>query len=294
MNMTLLAQTLVDGLILGGIYSLSAVGFSLIFGVLGVVNLAHGVIVLLGAYAALVMQQHFGLDPLLSIPFVFALLFVLGALLQLTIVGPAIRRGSLISTMLVTFGAALILKDLIVLTIGPDIQTLSSNLTLGTSTVADVIVDGARSTALLASLGLLGLLTVILKWTKAGQAIRATAQQGFAAALCGIDGVSIYAVTFGVSAGFAGASGVIVGIINPFVPSSDAFWTLNAFVTVVLGGVGSPVGALVGGLLLGLISTLSSQYVGATFPNIFMVCTLLLMLLIRPNGIMGNAYKGSV
>lgn len=294
MNLTLLAQTVVDGLILGGIYSLSAVGFSLIFGVLGVVNLAHGVLVLLGAYGALVLQMKFGLDPLLSIPLVFAVLSAFGALLQLSIIGPAIRRGSLITTMLVTFGASLMLKDLIILAIGPDIHTLSSNLALGTSTWGGVIVDGARSTALLASLCLLGLLTVVLKWTKAGQAIRATAQQGFAAALCGINGASIYAVTFGVSAGFAGASGVIVGIINPFVPSSDAFWTLNAFVTVVLGGIGSPVGALVGGLLLGLISTFSSQYVGATFPNIFMVCTLLLMLLIRPNGIMGNAYKGSV
>src|SRR3546814_19176228 len=89
----------------------------------------------------------------------------------------------------------------------------------------------------------------MLKKSKAGRAIRATAQQSFAAGLCGVNSERIYALTFGVSAGFAGASGVIIGIINPFVPSADTFWTLNAFVTVVLGGIGSSLGALVGGLL---------------------------------------------
>lgn len=294
MNATLLLQTLIDGLILGGIYSLSAVGFSLIFGVLGVVNLAHGVLVLLGAYTALIMQKRFGIDPLAAIPGAFIVLFALGVVFQLTLVSAAIRRGSLMTTMLITFGASLILKDLIVLTIGPDIQTLDSKWIFGTFQWGGVTIDGARSTALIASLLLLAFLAVVLKTSQAGRAIRATAQQGFAAGLCGVNGRWIYALTFGVSAGFAGASGVIIGIINPFVPSSDAFWTLNAFVTVVLGGVGSPIGALVGGLLLGEISTLSSQYIGATFPNIFMVCTLLLMLLWRPNGIMGNAYKGTV
>lgn len=294
MNTTLLAQTLVDGLILGGIYALSAVGFSLIFGVLGVVNLAHGMFVLLGAYVGLMVKNAFGVDPLMAIPIAFAILFVFGALFQLWVVSTAIRRGSLISSLLVTFGASLILKDIIIVFIGPDIHTLDSTWVLGTHTVGGIVIDGARATALLASLLLLGLLALVLYKTGIGRAIRATAQQSFAAGLCGINCRRIYAVTFGVSAGFAAASGVIVGIINPFSPADDAFWTLNAFVTVVLGGIGSPLGALLGGLLLGEISTLSSQYIGATFPNIFMVCTLLLMLLIRPNGIMGNAYKGSV
>lgn len=294
MNATLLLQTLVDGLILGGIFSLSAVGFSLIFGVLGVVNLAHGVFILGGAYLGLWLKGALGLDPLIAIPVVFLVLFAIGAALQRTLVSTAIRRGSLMTSLLITFGASLILRDVLILAFGPDIHSLSSSWLLRTFHVGGVVVDGARATGLIASLMLLGVLALALHVLKVGRAIRATAQQSFAAGLCGVDAERIYTLTFGVSAGFAGASGIIVGMINPFSPFDDAYWTLNAFVTVVLGGVGSPIGALLGGLLLGEISTLSSQYVGPRFPNVFIFCALLLMLIVRPNGLLGNAYKASV
>jgi len=294
MNGTLLLQTLVDGLILGGIFSLSAVGFSLIFGVLGIVNLAHGVFILGGAYLGLALKTWLGLDPLAAIPVVFVVLFVLGALLQQTLVSAAVQRGSLMTSLLVTFGASLILRDVLILIFGPDIHSLSSTWLLSTFHVAGVVIDGARATGLIASLALLALLSFSLHSMKVGRAIRATAQQSFAAGLCGVDAGRIYTLTFGVSAGFAGASGIVIGMVNPFSPFDDAYWTLNAFVTVVLGGVGSPLGALLGGLLLGEISTLSSQYVGPRFPNVFIFGALLLMLIVRPNGLLGNAYKGSV
>lgn len=294
MNTALLLQTLVDGLILGGIFSLSAVGFSLIFGVLGVVNLAHGVFILGGAYLGLWLKKALGLDPLMAIPVVFVVLSVIGAALQQTMVSAAVRRGSLMTSLLITFGASLILRDLLILAFGPDIQTLSSAWLLRTFHIGSVVVDGARATGLIASLVLLSVLALVLNIMKVGRAIRATAQQSFAAGLCGVDADRIYTLTFGVSAGFAGASGIIIGMINPFSPFDDASWTLNAFVTVVLGGVGSPLGALLGGLMLGEISTLSSQYIGPRFPTVFIFCALLLMLIVRPNGLLGNAYKASV
>jgi branched-chain amino acid transport system permease protein len=294
MNGTLLIQTLVDGLILGGIFSLSAVGFSLIFGVLGIVNLAHGVFILGGAYIGLWLGLSTGLDPLAAIPIVFVVLAVLGAVLQKTVVAAAVRKGSLMTSLLVTFGASLVLRDVLVLVSGPDINTLSSHWGFSTFHLGGIVVDGARATGLLASVVLLVLLALALDRMKIGRAIRATAQQSFAAGLCGIDADRIYTLTFGVSVGFAGASGIVIGMINPFSPFDDTFWTLNAFVTVVLGGVGSPLGALIGGLALGEISTLSSQYIGPRFPNIFVFCALLLMLIVRPNGLLGNAFKGSV
>lgn len=294
MDGTLLFQTLVDGLILGGIFALSAVGFSLIFGVLGVVNLTHGIFVLLGAYLGLALKEGIGIDPLVAIPFIFAALFMIGALLQITLVSGAVRRGSLMSSLLITFGASLILRDAVILIFGPNVQSLSSVWLLDTFRIGDVIIDGARATGLIASLMLLGFLSLALHRLKMGRAMRATAQQGFAAGLCGVDVKRVYAVTFGISAAFAGVSGIIIGLINPFSPFDDTYWTLNAFVTVVLGGVGSPVGALLGGLLLGEISTLSSQYIGSLYPNVFIFCALLLMLIVRPNGLLGNAYRGSV
>lgn len=287
-------QTFVDGLILGGIYSLSAVGFSLIFGVLGIVNLAHGIFVVMGAYFAVAMRMRLGLDPLAAMPLAFVFFFVLGLVLQRYLIATAVRKGSLMTSLLITFGLSLMLRDMLMLGFGPDIRTLKSEMALGTSNLGGLVIDGARTTGLIASLVLLVLLTVVLYRTRIGRAIRATAQQGFASGLCGVDVNRIYAVTFGVSAGFAGVSGIIVGLVIPFTPFEDAFWTLNAFVTVVLGGIGSPLGALIGGLILGEINTFSSQYVGSVYPNIFMFLTLLLMLIARPNGLLGNAFKGAV
>jgi branched-chain amino acid transport system permease protein len=294
MNGVILAQTLVDGLILGGIFALSAAGFSLIFGVLGIINLAHGIFVLIGAYIGLAIGRETGIDPLAALPITVIVLYVGGYLLQRTLVAAAVRRGSLMSSLLITFGISLMLRDLIFLAFGPNVQTLSSSWLLPTLHWGSVLIDGARATGLIASLVLLGLLSFLLYRTKLGRAMRATAQEDFAAGLCGIDVDNVYASTFGLSAAFAGASGIIIGLINPFVPSDDNYWTLNAFVVVVLGGVGSPMGALLGGLLLGAISTFSSQYVGSLYPNVFIFGTLFLMLILRPNGLLGSAYKGSV
>ncbi|HEX2939957.1 MAG TPA: branched-chain amino acid ABC transporter permease, partial [Rhodopila sp.] len=111
--------------------------------------------------------------------------------------------------------------------------------------------------------------------------------------LCGVNVPHVYALTFAVSAAFAGAAGIVIGIILPFAPADEALWTLNAFVVVVLGGVGSPAGALIGGLLLGIVSTLTAQYVGPAFPNVTMFLLLVIMLLVRPNGLLGNAFAAS-
>jgi branched-chain amino acid transport system permease protein len=289
-----LVQTICDGLILGGILSLSAVGFSLIFGVLNVVNLAHGMLVILGAYLALVFAAMLHIDPLLCLPIVFLLVAMLGYAAQRTVIATVIRRGALMSSLLITFGASLVLQNLVVLTLSPDIRTLSSQWLLPTLHLGALVLDGARATGLIASLLLLALLWMLLNRSRFGKAMQATAQQELAAGLCGIDTGRVYALTFALSAGLAGASGVIVGLVTPFSPGDEAIWTLNAFVVVVLGGVGSPLGALLGGLCLGLVNTLSSQYIGSGFPNIFMFGILLLMLFVRPSGMLGNAFRASI
>jgi branched-chain amino acid transport system permease protein len=114
-----------------------------------------------------------------------------------------------------------------------------------------------------------------------------------AARLCGVNVRHVYAMTFGVSAAFAGAAGIVIGIVLPFSPVDEGTWTLNAFVVVVLGGVGSPAGALLGGLLLGMVSTLTAQYIGPSFPNVTMFLLLVVLLLLRPQGLLGNAFAPS-
>ncbi|SKA20507.1 branched-chain amino acid transport system permease protein [Enhydrobacter aerosaccus] len=290
--MNLVVQTLVDGLVLGGIYALAAVGFSLIFGVLHVINLSHGILVLIGAYLALVCSQAVGVDPLLTMPIVMAVLFVAGYAYQRLLIQRAVDR-SPFGSMLLTFGVALMLQNIMIWVFSPDMKNITPSYAFASFRIAGVTFDAVRVSALAASLVLLSCLALLLKFSPLGRVIRATAQQTLAAQLCGVNVRHVYALTFAVSAAFAGAAGIVIGIILPFSPADESLWTLNAFVVVVLGGVGSPAGALLGGLLLGVVNTLTAQYVGPSFPNVTMFLLLVLLLLVRPNGLLGNAFSAS-
>jgi branched-chain amino acid transport system permease protein len=289
----LFLQTLTDGLVLGGLYSLAAVGFSLIFGVMNVVNLSHGVTVLIGAYLAWSAWHLLGIDPLLAIPFVMAILFAFGYAYQRALIQLAVDRSSLLASMLLTFGVALMLRNLLVLVFSPDFKNVTPAYAFTFLQLGPIVIDLVRLVALAASLVLLTLLAAALRYTALGRVIRATAQQELAARLCGVDARHVYGLTFGLSAAFAGASGAILGIVLPFSPPDEVLWTINAFVVVTLGGVGSPAGALVGGLLLGVINTATAQFIGPSFPNAMMFLILVLMLLIRPAGLLGNAFAGT-
>lgn len=290
--MPLLLQTLADGLVLGGMYALSAVGFSLIFGVLHVINLSHGVIVLIGAYLALILSTTLHIDPLATMPLVMAALFVFGYAYQRWLVQYAIEQSEL-GSMLLTFGVALMLQNVLIWLFSPDTQSITPAYAFSSVRIAGVTFEPVRLAALATSLLLLGCLAMILNRSSLGRIIRATAQQTLAARLCGVNVRHVFALTFGVCAAFAGASGIVIGIVLPFSPMDEAMWTLNAFIVVTLGGVGSPAGAMLGGLLLGIISTMTSQYIGAAFPNAATFLILVIMLLVRPNGLLGNAFSAS-
>lgn len=288
-----LLQTLLDGLVLGGVYAFAAVGFSLIFGVLGVVNLTHGVFVVLGAYGALVLQEGAGVDPILGLPAVMAVLFLVGYAYQRTLIAAAVERASLVASLLVTFGVAMMARNMMQMAFTPDVRSISTAYSFAGLSLGALRVDLVRVAGLGTSLALLLGLALLLSRTGFGRAIRATAQQPVGAALSGINVRHVHGLTFGLGSAFAGASGAVIGMMLPFSPSSEAGWTLNAFVVVVLGGVGSPQGALLGGLLLGLVTTLTSHYVGPAFANAAMFLVLVLMLLLRPQGLLGHAFAPS-
>ena len=290
--MNLILQTLADGMVLGGIYALAAVGFSLIFGVLHVINLSHGILVLLGAYLALIFSETLHIDPLLTMPLVMAALFGVGYVYQRLLIQRAVDS-SAVGSMLLTFGVALMLQNVMIWAFSPDMKNNTPGWAFASFKLGGVTFDAVRVSALLASLVLLSCLAALLKFSPLGRVIRATAQQTLAARLCGVNVRHVYALTFAVSAAFAGAAGIVIGIILPFSQADEATWTLNAFVVVVLGGVGSPAGALIGGLLLGLVSTLTAQYIGPSFPNVTMFLLLVLLLLVRPHGLLGNAFSPS-
>jgi branched-chain amino acid transport system permease protein len=286
-------QAVIDGLLQGGVLALAAAGFSLVFGVMHVLNLTHGIFVLTGGYLALLIWHVTGIDPLLCIPAVGGVLFIVGYVYQRCLLQLAIQRASLMSTLIVTMGIALASRNLLTLVFSPDVQTIRPWYATVHWTYRGLVVDVPHLLAFVASLSLLGILAAILERTSLGRMIRATAQQPLAARLCAIDVEHVFGLTFGLAAGFAGAAGVIVGMLFPFTPASEGQWTLYAFIVVVLGGVGSPGGALLGGLLLGLVGSLTVQLIGPAFPNAMAFLMLVLMLLVRPNGILGNAFGAS-
>src|SRR5260370_9950880 len=246
--MNLIAQTLADGLVRGGIYALAAVGFSLIVGVLHVINLSHGILVLLGAYLALIFSQALGIDPLLTLPLVMAVLFAVGYVYQRFLIQHAVDRSQL-GSMLLTFGVALMLPHIMIWGFSPDMKNITPSWAFTSFHLGAVNFDAVRVSALFASLVLLCCLALLLKFSALGRVIRATAQQTMAARLCGVNVRHVYPLTFAGSAAFAGAAATVIGLILPFSPHDEAPWTLNAFVVALLGGAGSPAASLVGGLL---------------------------------------------
>ncbi|HEX2886938.1 branched-chain amino acid ABC transporter permease [Vineibacter terrae] len=291
--MTALVQTLVNGLLYGGILSIAAVGFSLIFGVMSVINLTHGIFVIGGAYGALVAWSVLGIDPLLSIPPLMLVAFALGWGCQRLVIQPAVERGNPVAALLVTFGFALIAVNLLTVTFSSSVRSISPSYSFINLRLGDISIDLVRLAAFGCGVALIAILGSFLRFSRWGRVIRATALSELGARLCGVDARAVYAMTFAVASAFAAASGVLIGMMLPFTPADEVTWTVYAFIVVTLGGVGSLGGAMLGGLLLGLVSTLTQTYLGAVYTNMVMFLILLVTLLVRPNGILGSAFKAS-
>lgn len=290
--MPIFLQTLVDGLMLGGVFALSAAGFSLVFGVLHVLNLSHGMLAIVGAYVAFSLTQALHIDPLLALPLVMLVMAAIGYALQRMLVQRVLDPTGM-GSMLLTLGVAMMAQNVLTWVYSPDVRALTPAWSFASAQWGELRFDLVRLGALGVSLLLLGCLSILLQRTTAGRMIRATAQQGLAAQLCGVDVRHIYALAFAIASAFAGAAGVVIGLILPFTPSSDATWTLNAFMVVTLGGVAGPSGALVGGLLLGVIYTMAGQFVGPAYANAVMFLVLVGTLVLRPHGILGHSFKAS-
>lgn len=277
----------------GGLLALIAVGFSLIFGVLHVINLSHGMMVLTGAYAGYLFSTDFGIDPLLSLIVVAPVMFGLGYLYQFWLIERVRNDRSALPTLLLTFGVALILKNAFILRYSSEARIITTAYSFEPIRVLGLNIDTVRLIACSMSIVLLGLLAALLRFTEFGRVIRATAQDTIGARICGINVKRVYALTFAISAALAAASGVLLGLALPFSPEQEGAWTFYAFIAVALGGVGSPAGAFVGGCILGLISTCSAALIGPAFSNAVMFMVMVLVILVRPQGIFGGSFRRS-
>jgi branched-chain amino acid transport system permease protein len=280
-------QIAANGLVLGGLYACIAVGFSLVWGVLNVINILHGSFIVLGSYVAYFAYVHLGIHPFISVVIAGAALYVLGYGLQAGIINRVVTAPVLI-TLTLTFGLDLILNNAMLVAFTADYQAVNLAKPLGTLKLGPVYLPGDRVAAMVLALLLTVLLYRLLRDSRIGRAIVAVRMDREAAALMGVDVKHINAITFAVGAFMAGAAGALLSIIYPISPLNGPLFLGKAFVVCVLGGLGSVPGAMVGGLVLGVIESFGSYWLGPEHAMTLSFALLLILLFVRPSGLMGR------
>ena len=282
-------QVVLSGILLGGLYACMAMGFSLIWGVTNLINLAHGTMIVMGAYITWLLVTHTGIDPFLTLPLSAAALFVLGYLLQRLLLNRAMRT-TLFMTLILTFGLDMVLININLALFTADVRSITMPYADAALQFGDIRLPYTRLAVFAIALALTLALHLFLEHTRMGQAIRATGQNARAASVLGIDTRRVYAVTFGIGAALAGAAGSLVTVLYSFSPVVGDGFTMKAFVVVVLGGLGSIRGAIVAGIILGVVENVVSGLLAPGYRDAVSFVLLVLVLLLRPRGIFGNRY----
>lgn len=280
-------QTLVNGILQGGVYAAAAVGLSLIFGVSGILNAAHGELVMLGAFTTYWMYTLWRVDPFLSLPVTFALLFVLGWALQYFLLNRTLGQPLLLS-LLVTFGISLVILNVALRVWSADYRLMRVPYLDRSIILGEFIVPRARLVACVLGVAMVAVLSWMLAATRLGRMIRATAQDWEMARLVGVNHRRIYAVTFGIGAGISGMAGSLLALYSPVEPNMGLSFTLFAFAVVVLGGLGYTPGVVWGGLALGIAQAFTETYLEAGLSLLVAFALLYLILRFMPAGIMGK------
>jgi branched-chain amino acid transport system permease protein len=288
-------QAAAYGVVQGGLLALVAVGFSLVWGIMNVINLSHGALAVTGAYLAWFLNIHFGLDPFLAIPIVALCLFVLGYFIQRGLINLVINA-PIFLTLLLTFGLNLVILNLLQLFFSADDRTIDTAYASQSFAVGSVNIPYGRLAACFLALAITLALAALMTRTRLGRAIGATGMDRGAARLMGIRARHVYAVTFGIAAALAGVAGTMIATVGSFNPTSTpGQLTLDAFVISVLGGLGNMYGALVGGLVLGIAESIGGLLLTGTWVNAIAMAVLILTLIVRPSGLIGKAqYAGRV
>lgn len=279
-----LLQLAIQGILLGGLYGLIAVGLSLIFGVMGIINFAHGQMMVMGMYVSYWIFVLLGIDPYLSLIVVAAVIFVLGYLVQATVVNRILDYPEAMQVLpLVAVG--LVLENTALLLWGPDYRSPQTALSLETLWVGPVMIDVSRLIAFVLAILITTGIFVFLKKTRTGKRIRAASDNRMGAILVGINVNRINNASFGLGAAATGAAGALLLPLMPLSPHMGHDFTLTAFIVVILGGMGNLIGALAGGLILGVAESLSALFLPATLKQVVSFSILIIIMLFRPQGL---------
>jgi branched-chain amino acid transport system permease protein len=283
-------QTLVLSLLLGGVYALVASGLTLIFGVMRVINIAHGAFLILGAFITYTIWDQFGLDPLVGVLITTPIVFGIGWVIYKLFVRP-IRNAPMSSTVLLTFGLALVTEGVMGFVWGNDSTAIRPSYVDQSFTIHGIFLPKAQVYGGLVAILVLLALWLILTKTWLGRAIRAAASNPASAQLVGIKVTSVSAVVFGLGLAAAGAGGSITGVLYPFVPGSHYLWISRLLAVVVLGGLGSLEGAVLSALVFGLAETVTAVYISPPWATAVPYVIVFAVLLIRPQGLLGTRLR---
>lgn len=291
MNAPFLIQNLIFGVFTGALYGLAAAGLSLVFGVLRVLNVAHGELVMIGGYASFWLFALYGLDPFLSLLLTMPLMFAVGLGLHqglFTYVEALDEEPRIKNSLLIGFGLALAFHNLAIRLWTADERAITTAYSGAVVTIAGLVFPLVRLGALATAFVAIAALHVFLRRTYLGKAIRATAEDWEAALLMGIDNRRTYLVAFALGSALAGVAGTLVSVGHSINPSIGPEWTLKALIVVVLAGLGSMPGTFLGGLLLGLAESGSTLVIGGAYREVVGLVIFLLVLMVRPQGLFGR------
>jgi len=283
----LVLNILIAGILTGAVYGLMALGLSVIFGVIRVVNFAHGEMMVAGMYVAIVLNQRAGIDPLAALPFIAALLFAFGYALQRGLINRFIARPEY-NQFLLLLAVSILLTSSTLMVFGPDARNVQLDYAFDSFEFHGLLLDKVRVLAALgAAIGVAGL-WAFFSLTRTGKAIRACADNQLGAQIVGLDVKRLYAATFGIGAACVGAAGSLLLLLVDVQPYIGADFTLLGFIIVILGGLGSMPGALLGGVLVGVSEALAGFFIDPSLKSMFSFALLILVLLVRPQGLLGR------
>lgn len=277
-----LAQILLNGVLLGGLYGLMALGMALVWGVLNIVNLSHGALIMLGGYVVYYLFTLGGIDPFLALPIAMAVMFAAGYALQWGLLNLVVRS-KMLNTLLITFGLDVVLTFTAQLLFSADFRTINPPYAGANFPVFGLTVPTVRLAAFAVAIGLAAALWVLLNRMPLGRAIRATAQNLVAARLYGVNPRVLYAVTFGIGAALAGAAGGLYGMISNLTPYIGASLTAKSFVIAIIGGLNNPFNVILGGIFVGIAEALTARYIGPTYTDVISFGLLVAVLVLRPS-----------
>lgn len=288
MNIEVLLQSIISGILVGGVYALIGIGLTIIFGVMRVINFAHGDIMMVGMYLTYFLFTLFGIDPFLSVLITMPLMFLFGAVLQKTFINRIL--GTLPQNqILLTIGLGLIMSNSTMLAFTSDYKILTTSYSSSSFNVGGISISQPLLISFLITCAITAGLYWFLMKTDTGQAIRATAQDREAAQLMGINVKWMSILSFGIGAAMAGTAGALISPTYYIFPQVGSVFTLKAFVITVLGGMGSIVGATLGGIIIGLVESVSAVAISSDWKDVVVFAIFLLVLLVKPSGLMGKS-----